>query len=524
MVRGSGPDRRGGRPLSAPLVVFCLDSADPDLLLRWGSDGSLPSLGSLLARGCHGRLDGPELCIKHGAWTGIYSGLSRREHGYNRRIQLRPGSYELVVPAQVDLNKLPFWTSLPAGSSVLVLDAPEASPTPGLRGVQLTDWAVQNSRAGPATEPAALLRDLCERFGPPGALKAPQVADAAHAAGFLAGLSDQLRRKGQLCRSLLARGPCDVAVIGFGEAHTAGHYFWPYCAEAQLPGTAHEPAPVGLSAGMREAFRAMDRELGRLLEALPADANVFVVSDVGFQDGWPTEELTHAFTRVLGYETPKPAAVLSRLHRRLHDVVPEAWRRRIGRVLPHRVRERLNAGPLRIRADWSRTTVFALPSDHSGSLRVNLRGREPLGIVRPGAEYEALVGRLRSDLQQLVDTRTGRPAVDRVVVTAEAFGPGPPERLPDVVIHWAATPHMMGEVSHPRAALRQERGGLGRRTQHSRSGLFVAAGPSVTGRGPVGPVSPLALAPTFLSLLGLPLRPSMTSRPLFELMRSEGSA
>jgi len=510
--------------MKPPLVVFALDSADPDLLLRWATDGSLPVLGSLLARGCHGRLDGPELCIKHGAWTGIYSGLSRREHGYNRRTQLRPGTYELMVPRLRDLKTLPFWASLPADRSVAVLDAPEVAPLRGLRGVQLTDWAVQNSRAGVATEPADLLEELRERFGPPGALKAPQVADAERAAEFLAALTDQLRRKGALCRHLLARSRFDLALIGFGEAHTAGHYFWPYCPQAQPPGYAPEPGPAELARGMRDAFQAIDRELGCLLEALPADSNVFVVSDVGIQDGWPTEELTHEFTRALGYETPRPTAWLSRAHRQLHDAVPESWRRGLGRVLPHRGRELLNAGPLRIRADWSRTTAFALPSDHSGALRVNLRGREPLGIVEPGAEYEALLGRLCSDLEQLVDARTGRRAVERVVVATEAFGDGPPLRLPDVVIHWAATPHVMQEVVHPRAVLRQERGGLGRRTQHSRSGVFVTAGPSIGGRGLLGPVSPLELAPIFLSLLELPPRPGMAGRSLDELIRKARSA
>jgi predicted AlkP superfamily phosphohydrolase/phosphomutase len=496
--------------VTPPLAVLALDSADPDLLLRWSTDGSLPALGSLLARGCHGRLDGPELCIKHGAWTGIYSGLSRREHGYNRRTQLRPGTYELMVPRLRDLNTLPFWTSLPEETTVAVLDAPEVSALRGLRGVQLTDWAVQNSRAGAATEPAELLGELRERFGQPGPLKAPQVADAEHATEFLAALSDQLRRKGELCRDLLARGRFDLAVIGFGEAHTAGHYFWPYCAEAQPRGGAPEPGPAALGRGTLEAFQAIDREVGRLFDVLPPDSNVFVVSDVGIQDGWPTEELTRKFTQALGYESPRPTAWLSRAHKRLHDSVPESWRRGLGRVIPHRLRERLNAGPLRIRADWSRTRAFALPSDHSGSLRVNLRGREPEGIVEPGTEYEALLGRIRSDLEQLVDGQTGLRAVERVVVAAEAFGGGPPWRLPDVVIHWAATPHVVEQVVHPRTVLRQESAAAGRRTQHSRSGLFAAAGPSIAGRGAVGSASPLALAPTFLALMGLPPRPGMS--------------
>ena len=39
--------------------------------------------------------------------------------------------------------------------------------------------------------------------------------------------------------------------------------------------------------------------------------------------------------------------------------------------------------------DWSRTTAFPLPTDQHGWIRINLSGRERLGIVPPEAYEQA---------------------------------------------------------------------------------------------------------------------------------------
>ena len=44
--------------------------------------------------------------------------------------------------------------------------------------------------------------------------------------------------------------------------------------------------------------------------------------------------------------------------------------------------------------DWARTRAFSLPSDMTAYVRVNLKGREPEGVVAAGHEYEALCDEL----------------------------------------------------------------------------------------------------------------------------------
>ena len=51
----------------------------------------------------------------------------------------------------------------------------------------------------------------------------------------------------------------------------------------------------------------------------------------------------------------------------------------------------------------------------TGAIRINLKGREPEGLVEPGAEYEALRQEIADALIALENPETGKSAVRWVV-------------------------------------------------------------------------------------------------------------
>ena len=84
----------------------------------------------------------------------------------------------------------------------------------------------------------------------------------------------------------------------------------------------------------------------------------------------------------------------------------------------------------------------------------------------------------------------------------ESLANGHLDALPDLFVEWAEADHFMTRVVHPRGELRQSPCEFHRDSDHSREGFVAAAGPLILGRGDLGELSPLALAPTFLHLLG----------------------
>jgi predicted AlkP superfamily phosphohydrolase/phosphomutase len=169
--------------------------------------------------------------------------------------------------------------------------------------------------------------------------------------------------------------------------------------------------------------------------------------------------------------------------------------------------------------DWGTTRAFAIPMADSAQVRINLRGREPEGIVEPGADYDRLLEEIEEFVMGVVDADTGRPAADHVVVTREVTGRPVADVLPDLVILWSpGSPRRLrtpdGDVIDiPR---RDRRSG-----EHSTTGFMIGTGPAITasGRLDVGEDehSLLDVAPTLLTCLGVPVPDALPGRPIESL-------
>ena len=507
----------------APLVVVQCDAFDPMLTEQWMDAGALPTLAALRARGVQTAFAGPERVAELGMAMSLYSGVSRIRHGYYDYRQLRPGTYDLYPAAPVDAAATPFWAAL-TDEKIVTIDAGETMPVAGLDGIQLANWTAHQSSTrivAPATVPSTAISEVRRSFGP-----APRISEfeLGSAPGddrpILNALIDRVQRKGQLVRQY-ATDDVALIVVGFFEAHTAGHRFWKY----------HRGRADGgdLVNALRVVYSAIDREIGELLTHLRTDANVAVVSLFGMRDEYPTEGLMESFCRQLGYQaSPNGHAAgvglrssSGSLVSRMASALPGPIRAAIGRHLPTAMQERRLTETFRTSTDWTRTRAFSIPSLYSGHVRINVRGREPHGVVEPGEEYREVVDRLEADFRAIEDPVTNAPAVRAVHRTAELFGTDLPELLPDLFVEWEGSTHFRDHVVHPRAVLRQDRPAYFRDSFHYLDGFLIAAGPDIASGGAVPPIDLLDVAPTLLSLLRRPAVPGMIGSVVRSLVAVE---
>jgi predicted AlkP superfamily phosphohydrolase/phosphomutase len=491
-----------------PLVILGMDVGDADLVERWAGEGYLPTIASVMRRGWWARTGGPELVSQYGTGLTLSSGISRSDHGYYYFRQLKPGTYDLCSSEPSDASAPPFWWHLRGrDKKVFVVDPPETDPVPGLPGLQLADWAIQHAVHDPTSEPPGLIDEVRSLVGEH--MRIPPVPDADfhEDRAIYDRCHERLEKKARLCRHYLSTDRFDLVSVTFAETEPASHQCWKYRPEARRRGD----APTVLGNGIRDIYQATDRAMGSLLEFLPSDANVVIYSLFGMQDEHPPGTLTEAFCRRLGYHvsrppSQRPLSALSLARR----VIPSRVRLAVSHRLPASTQDSLLGDELRIGTDWDRTTAFAIPSLFSGFVRVNLRGREPRGIVEPGAQYEAVLDQLEADLAQLVDPRDGLPAVKGVARTVDIFHCDAPASLPDLFVEWKPSAHLMDRVLHPRAELVQERPQYCPESEERLAGFVTAAGPSIQAAGDIGEVSLLQLAPTWLSLMGEPVPQTMS--------------
>jgi predicted AlkP superfamily phosphohydrolase/phosphomutase len=483
-----------------PLAILAFDAADAGLIERWADEGHLPTLKGLLERGVQSRLTGPELISENGIWISLFSGLSRAQHGHYYWRPLKPGTYELELSNQRVDKAVPFWGHLrDAGLRVAVIDVPETHCTPGVLGLQVANWAPHNARFAGYSVPVSLFADLRGRFGPPLGVEERVGSTLDEDVQIHRGLLKQIEQKAAMCHYLLSRDRFDLIVLGFHESHIAGHQFWKYSDRSSAP----VDSGGRLTHATRDVYQAIDRVFGDLLQRLPQDSTVVVVSNMGLQEDYPNLELTQAFCRRLGYHRmQKNLASWSAIPRLARRLIPPAWQRAISGMLPDGFHGQMLSREWLGGTDWSSTTVFPIPAYFLGFLRVNLRGREPQGIVNPGPEYRQLLDRVEADLKRLTDPQSGKPAIRFVARTVDYFDTEPHESLPDIFFDWAPTPYAKRRIEHPLTVLEQKDMFFNRDTRHDLSGFFAAAGTGVNSRGRISNLSVLDVAPTCLFLMG----------------------
>jgi predicted AlkP superfamily phosphohydrolase/phosphomutase len=221
---------------------------------------------------------------------------------------------------------------------------------------------------------------------------------------------------------------------------------------------------------------------------------------------------------LLGYGARPPVAAKSREgrlnpYRMLRVGLPGWLQYRIKSVLPKRLQDYLIFNWYAGNQDWARTRAFAVPNgDSVGAIRINLRGREPDGTVRPD-EYDAVCRDLTDAFRELRDPDSGQPVVHLVTKSREVFHGPFLDNLPDLTVLWNAERPWVALESPRFGRLRVSNQDV-RTGGHTPTGFVIARGKGIPARAQLIGHSILDLAPTVLVATGVEPPDSMDGRPL----------
>src|SRR5262249_22331757 len=171
---------------------------------------------------------------------------------------------------------------------------------------------------------------------------------------------------------------------------------------------------------LRDIYAAVDAAMAEIIKECGDDTTVFVISGDGVAPNHCAWQLLPQVLSRSGFASAPPATNSGNGHSRksfldrVRDGVPARTRSEIQSRLPWQLRHWLALRLAAANMDWSRTRAFTLPADLEGCIRINLRGREPQGIVEPGSQYEDVCAELVAVLEELVNPATGRRAVREV--------------------------------------------------------------------------------------------------------------
>lgn len=497
--------------MSAPVnprrvLLIGLDGATWDLLGPWSQAALLPNMTRLRAGGTSGVLWSTFPPFTAPAWTSMFTGVDPGKHGvfgFSRRCR---GSYDeqLVNSSMVRVPKL--WRLLNAADRrASIINVPLTYPPEPLNGFMVTGMMTPGNAESFSYPPELgqwLRRELGE-YVIDVEVSLERDRDRLELLDELL-CALELRRRATLV--LMERDPdCHFVMVVFETLDRIQHLFWRYL----VPGTRFYGTPMGTEVrrAVHTCCRCLDAAIGALVEAAGHDAAVLVASDHGFGDFQKTFYLNnwlagHGFLAFKGVGRPTP------IRRLMHAVDWRGVKRLLPRPFLRRVRH-----SMRGRIDWPRTRAYAAPIHHQG-IYINLRGREPQGIVEPGEEYRAVRNQIRRELADLRDPDTGQPIVNAVWYREELYD-GPytdeaPDLLPVIGDHGYEISD--GIFAQGEFASREDRA----YGYHRRDGMYVAFAPGVFEAGHRQDADITDVAPTILHLLGAAVPEYMDGHVLSE--------
>lgn len=484
------------------VLLIGLDSGEPQLLLGWAQQGVLPVLKDLLDRGTWCEANAPRGFGNGVVWPSLHTGVGPASHGRYYIHQLKVGSYDIVdFQEDTGLCRAPFWKPVSdAGRRVAVIDMVRAPLVHGLNGIQIADWMTHDATGPTRSWPPELATQITARLGPdPMSGNADRfVGDGNKHLQLRDALCQRIATKTRLTREYLEQGNYDLLVSVYADPHDIGHLCWHLHDPQHVD---HDPAFVRHHGDpLKDIHVALDKALGELVATLDDNTTLVLFSGPGMGPGYTGNYvLDSILLRLDGIEAKSEPGMRDNLRGLYKKLVPFHLRRRI----QTQQAQRHAAATARAR---SRRRFFQVPhNQNAGAVRINLRGREPNGLVSPG-DYDAVCDELIHALQRVVNVDNGEPLVAEVIKVHQTCRGPQLDQLPDLLVVWnRPTPIVtvesaeIGRISKPYSVIR-----TGDHTPHC---MVLMVGPGIAPGRRATPMPVEAIAPTLAEILGVALPP-----------------
>jgi predicted AlkP superfamily phosphohydrolase/phosphomutase len=512
--------------MSYKTFVVGLDGATFDLLRPWADQGQLPTIKRLMKEGAWGELRSTIPPMTAPAWTSFATGKNPGKHGLYDWIYRHRDSYQVSPVTAEQIGEPTIWSLLSeAGRRVCVINVPMTYPPRPVNGLLVSGMPAPSTTV-PITYPKTLLTEIERATGE--YLLYPDPGQAYSDAGvdaFLQRLYDTTERRLQVLNLLRAREDWNFLMLVLNGTDAVQHAMWKYMSPDH---PLHNPARAGkYGSAILDYYRYVDRALGQIVDSLDQETVLAIMSDHGFgpfhafihvnnwlrQQGWL--KLKHTPLTML-------KAVMFHLGfspMRIYDVL---MRLGLGRLKREVVRGK-GQGLLKTlflsfnEVDWSKTQAYSL--GNVGQIFVNVRDREPQGVVAPGAEYEALRDEIIARLEELRNPQTGELAVEEIYRREEIYSGLALDRAADILFLPTRMEYFgFGEYEFGSNQVIEamQRGISG---THRMNGVLVLYGEPIKPDTLMKGASLVDLAPTLLHLMGEPVPTDMDGRVLTDVLQ-----
>lgn len=512
---------------SRKVLLIGLDGATWELLKPWMQEGRLPTLHRLMSKGASGDLTSIVPPLTAAAWISLCTGKNPAKHGVFDFVFPRSSSYDVSVADIGMRDSKAIWNAISDhGKKVAVVGVPMTYPPEEVNGLVISSFMTPDSESQ-YTYPLELKQELNSKgYEFPTSLS--ERNRSRNVRSFLHEVAADTEKRVRTVLYLLENKPWDLFAFVFLSPDLLQHDLW-HILDSSHPH--HRESQNRYLEDIAGFYTRLDGYLADILSKVDDSTLVLVVSDHGFG------KATHFFyvnnwLLSEGLLQPKNN-LLSRSKYlmfklgitpmngfKLLSLLGLGWLRksfRFGRNYDRVKRITFSFDDI----EWSKTKAFSV--GNFGQIYVNVRGRQPCGIVEPGEDYEQLRQEIANKLLEYRNPTTGKNVVESVLKKEETFSGPRMDYAPDLIpfsrdleyVSFGTSDFGSNKISMPI---------FGLSGYHRMEGILVAAGPDVKPGVVIEDASILDIAPTILYAMGLPVPSDMDGSVLLDALRADFTA
>lgn len=374
---------RGGVSRASSLkkvLMIGWDGAPYTLIHELLTEERLPNLQRVVAEGVITPLQTVPYVMSPSAWSSMVTGKNAGKHGifdfYGS--ELDPNYFRKPINS-LALCEPTFWDVMGLyGRKVGLINLPLTYPAKELNGFMVAGMLTPHVRDPFFTYPSTLLEDYARRDQYIIDVEDDKQAPREH---FIQAIINMIEARTDLILHLITHHPVDTLFAVFTAPDRVQHWFWHFL-DPTHPYLKHEDAATQqlYRDTIPRIYELLDAKLGiirrRFEETTGSEVSMLVVSDHGMTSLQRIFDVNR-YLASRGYLTFKPVETWTSLR---HDILAKHVNYIYGKV------------------DWSHTKAYSIGK--RGAIYINLKGREPQGIVEE-EEYDQLVNQLLDDFTRL---------------------------------------------------------------------------------------------------------------------------
>jgi predicted AlkP superfamily phosphohydrolase/phosphomutase len=508
------------------VLIVGLDGVPLSFIETWAAEGKLPTFHRLMQEGTVGKLRSTIPPTSGPSWSTFMTGKNPGKTGIYDFLYRREGTYVFPPVNASQRDGVALWRLLSdRGMSVGVVNVPISYPVEEVNGYMISGWMTPYA-AQDFCYPVDLLRELKEQIGYYSIYPTETFAESRRDSFFQA-CNELLDLRTKTVAYLMDTHPTDLFMVVLFDTDRILHQLWHYLDPGhpwRQPGDGTDK-----SGPVVEYFQRVDEKLGEMVARADEDTLIIVLSDHGMGpahnfivlNNWLLEvgllQLKRDPFRLLKRWLFEAGFTLRNVHRIADSIGLAKHAEYKGLYSMDYLMKLVFLSFLDV--DWPRSKAYSF-GRHLGSIYLNVKGREPEGVVEPGQEYEEVREEITRLARGFVDPRTGEPLIGEILKREDIYHGPYLERAPDLILRPRDETNIFFGLADFGSNITVDTvyrySGM-----HRDHGLLIMSGKGVKRGGTIEGAGIEDLAPTVLYAMECPVPQDMDGRVLSEVFTEE---